>query len=371
MAGGTGGHFFPALALAEAIAETGKSDEIILVGRRGGPEALWAARAGVEFTSVSAGSPLAGPVLKRGRGIARTVMGLMQAVAVFARYKPHVVVGFGGYVSVPCVLAAALLRCPVVLHEQNVIPGKATRLLAPLARAVAVSYPDSIPRLGRVRTVVTGTPVRRSVIAVDDRAGADKLGLARGSRTLLIVGGSQGAHGLNCMMARAVGSLAPHLAGWQVLHISGEVDRDMLRSAYEETGIDARVVSFVHSMGIAYSSASLAVCRAGASGVAELTTCGVPGIYVPYPGAGMHQEANARHVAGGGGGIVLKEEEAGGEGLGAAIARLVRDEEQLRKMAGCARGMGHGDAAGRLAELVIEAGDERRQAGGKVAARCR
>ncbi len=353
-AGGTGGHFFPALALEEEIRAWADGSAAVVIGRRGGPEAGWASRAGVEYASVAAGSPSAGPPWRRARGLARSAAGLLQALALFARHRPDAVVGFGGYLSVPCVLAAVLLRCPVVLHEQNVVPGKATRLLARLASCVALSYPVSGAALKCRRVVVTGTPVRRSVLGAG--AAAEEFGLDRGRKTLLVAGGSQGAHALNLGVVRAVRDLAKEFAGWQVLHLSGQHDRETVAAGYEEAGIRASVKAFLCEMGRAYALAALVICRAGASTVAELSAAGLPAVYVPYPGAGRHQAANAAAAAAAGGGLVLDEGELAGSGLTGVLRGLLDDGARLRQMREKAGKTGHADAARQLAMLVRETG---------------
>ncbi len=355
-AGGTGGHFFPALALEEEIRGGADGSTAVLIGRRGGPEAGWASRAGVEDASVAGGAPSAGPPWRRARGLLRSAAGLVQALVLFARSRPDVVVGFGGYLSVPCVLAAALLRRPVVLHEQNVIPGKATRLLARLASCVAVSHPDSGAALKCGRVVVTGTPVRRSVLDADAVAAAEEFGLDRGSKTLLVAGGSQGAHALNVGVVRAVREMADGLAGWQVLHLSGQQDREAVAAGYEEAGIRACVKAFLCDMGRAYALAALAVCRAGASTVAELSAAGLPAVYVPYPGAGRHQAANAAAAAAAGGGLVLDEAGLAEGGLAGVLSGLLDDDARLRQMREKAVASGHAGAARRLATVVRETG---------------
>jgi UDP-N-acetylglucosamine--N-acetylmuramyl-(pentapeptide) pyrophosphoryl-undecaprenol N-acetylglucosamine transferase len=274
-----------------------------------------------------------------------------------------VVVGMGAYVSVPAVLAARRAGVPVVLHEQNAVPGLANRALSRVANAVALAIPGSsraFPR--RLRLAVTGNPVREEILRVRDEREAlakeaiEELGLAQDRKTVLVFGGSQGALHIDraaigaCYLLRARSDL-------QVVLITGPVHLGAVQRAMPEVheGLDVRVVGYLERMELAYACADLVVSRAGATTVAELTVCGLPALLIPYPHAtGRHQEANARALHRAGAAAMMLDGQLSAESLAERIAGMVDDDERLRATAQRSRAWGRPDAAERLADLVVE-----------------
>jgi undecaprenyldiphospho-muramoylpentapeptide beta-N-acetylglucosaminyltransferase len=363
--GGTAGHVLPGLAVARALVAAGhRPDEIHWVGSRVGIEARLVPEAGFGIT------------LLGGRGIERRLSGAsaaaalglaaaaVEAVVLVARHRPAVVVALGGYASVPCALAAALLRVPVVLCEQNAVPGAANRLLARFARAAAVSFPGT--PLPRAR--VTGNPVRPEVLAVDRaRDGPDAhraLGLPEGRRVVAAFGGSLGARRINLAVVSALDRWAGR-GDLAVRHVVGRRDWELVTEATaahrrqggepEQPGLVYAPVEYEDRMDLVLAAADVAVCRAGATTVAELAAVGLPAVLVPLPGApGDHQTANARQLADAGAAVVVPDVELDGDRLAAEVDALLGDPARLQAMAKAAASVAHPRAAEEVAVLVEE-----------------
>jgi UDP-N-acetylglucosamine--N-acetylmuramyl-(pentapeptide) pyrophosphoryl-undecaprenol N-acetylglucosamine transferase len=358
--GGTAGHVFPGLALARALKERGH--EVSFAGTERGLEARLVPAAGFEFHVVEA-SPF----------VRRLSVAALRAPIVALRAVRRsrdlvsgadVVVGMGGYVSVPAVVGARRLRIPAVLHEQNAVPGLANRVLSRVASSVGLSFAAAaslFPRSVHGRLVVTGNPVREEILRVPaDRAALSKegrreLGLEEGRRTVVIFGGSQGALHVDRAAAGACRLLQAR-ADLQVLLIAGPAHLDLVRRALPAmpgTAILVRAVGYLDRMDLAYACADLVVARAGATTIAELTAVGLPALLIPYPYAtGRHQEANARALQRAGGASVLLDDQLTAETLAGRIESLIDHDERLRAMSERSRAFGRPDAADRLADLV-------------------
>jgi UDP-N-acetylglucosamine--N-acetylmuramyl-(pentapeptide) pyrophosphoryl-undecaprenol N-acetylglucosamine transferase len=271
----------------------------------------------------------------------------------------------GGYVSVSSVLAARREGVPVVLHEQNAIPGLANRALARLSRAVALSFADAGRRMARrVRKVITGNPVREEILRVrEDRdtlakEASAELDLEEGRRTIVIFGGSQGALHIDRAAVGACRALATR-SDLQVVIITGPAHLDEVRQGWRDgSGIRVRLIPYLQRMELAYARADLVVSRSGATTVAELTVCGLPALLIPYPYAtGRHQEANARALHRAGGASVLLDDQLSARTLADRIVALVDQPDRLAAMAEHSLAFGRPDAADRLADLVLEMGE--------------
>lgn len=349
--GGTAGHVNPALALAAELA-----GEVVFFGTASGAEARLVPAAGFPLRYVAIRG------FDRSRPQTLPLVAGRAAAAVWntrrdlERERADVVVGMGGYVSLPLCMAAATLRVPVVLHEQNIVLGLANRVCKPLARSVAVSFAETLAQAGR-RGVYVGNPVRAEVRRFD-RATARRRGLSRfeleeGRKTLLVFGGSQGAESLN----RAAIGLLREWRGRddiQVLHIAGPAHRDRYAAevADSKSNLLYRVVDFVDPMTDAFGVADLTVCRGGATTVAELGVIGLPAIVVPYPyHRDRQQELHARALERLGGALVVPDRELTPERLAAAVT-ILDDAEMLGTMREAMRRFGRPDAAEALAEVV-------------------
>jgi UDP-N-acetylglucosamine--N-acetylmuramyl-(pentapeptide) pyrophosphoryl-undecaprenol N-acetylglucosamine transferase len=356
--GGTAGHVFPALALAAELRSDGH--EVRFAGTAAGQENLLVREAGFPFVAVEA-RPLERKVS------VRAVTAPFAAMRSVKTCRPlveaaDVVVGMGGYVSVPVALAALRSRRPLVLHEQNAVPGLANRTFARPARTVALAFAEArraLPR--RTHTLVTGNPVRPQILAVPaerDRLAKEafeELDLETGRRTVVVFGGSQGALHINRAVAAALPTMDP--ADLQMLLLTGPAHVDAVRSSLPDAGPPVRVVGFLERMELAYAVADVVIARAGAMTIAEVTVCGLPSVLIPYPYAtGRHQEANARALQRAGGATMVLDDELDGGILTERIAWLLGDDERRREMAERASAWSRPNAARALADAVTEAG---------------
>ncbi|CAK0761181.1 UDP-N-acetylglucosamine--N-acetylmuramyl-(pentapeptide) pyrophosphoryl-undecaprenol N-acetylglucosamine transferase [uncultured Gammaproteobacteria bacterium] len=351
-AGGTGGHLFPAEALARELLDRGIPAALI-TDRRG--RAFGGSLSEVPVHRIDAATLGAGLVGKL-RGTALLGLGLVQSLWLLRRLRPAAVVGFGGYPSLPTVVAARLLGIPVMLHEQNAVLGRANRLVAGGARRIAISFPEvsavSVELRGRL--VTTGNPARPEFAAARD-CPYSAFNDARGTLRLLILGGSQGARVFSEVVPEAVAALPLDLR--LRLSISQQCrpeDLAMVRAAYDRVGvIDVDLSAFFRDVPQRLAACHLAICRAGASTVAELTTVGRPAILVPYPYAmDDHQTANAKALVAAGAAWLVPQPEFTPAALAACLVALFAHVDELAHAAAAARAWGRVDAAARLADAV-------------------
>lgn len=356
--GGTAGHVNPALALAQAL----EGDDVSFLGTGTGAEAALVPEAGFALETIEVSG------FDRARPLSIVTTGLRAARAVTAarralkRLRPDVVVGMGGYVSLPACLAARLLGIPVVLHEQNIVFGLANRVCKRWAARVAVSFEDTLALAGR-RGVLVGNPVRPEIIALerdaDRKRGHATFELDPARKTLLVFGGSQGARRIN-EAAAGLASLWAARTDVQVLHIAGRVQAatwlQEARRGAAEGPLVYRVVGYVERMVEAYAAADLALCRGGATTVAELGVVGLPALIVPYPHhRDRQQERHGRVMERAGAARVLLDDEATAERVAKEADALLGDDDALKRMRGAALAAGRPDAARRLAAVVREA----------------
>lgn len=349
--GGTGGHLFPGLAVADVARRDPRVQSIIFFGAERGIEARAVPARGFEVIL----QPLTAVRGTGAAGAARGVLHLLAAVGSarreIRRRRVDVLVGLGGYASAAAVIGARLAGVPVVLLEQNRDPGFSTRVLSHLARAVCTSFEETAAALPLGRARYTGNPVRPEIEAVKPAPGRD---------TLLIFGGSAGAVSLNRAVTAALIRIAARRALPPILHQSGSRTLADVKEAYARAGIQADVREFIDDMAAAYSRAALAVCRAGATTVAELCATGTPSVLVPYPyAAGDHQTANARALMNAGAGLLVPDDEQTAGRLEEILSRLLGDPEALDSMAVRAASLGRSGAAERVLEIVLEVGTRR------------
>jgi UDP-N-acetylglucosamine--N-acetylmuramyl-(pentapeptide) pyrophosphoryl-undecaprenol N-acetylglucosamine transferase len=348
MAGGTGGHVFPALALAREL--RARSWQVVWLGTRRGLEARLVPAEQIALEWLSVGG-------LRGKGMLvwltaplQLTRALLQALAVIRRRRPALVVGLGGFVAGPGGLAAWLLRRPLLIHEQNAIAGFTNRCLAWLARRVLTAFPGSFAP--RVHAQVVGNPVRREI--TDLPPPSQRFALRQGPTRVLVVGGSQGATRLNAMVPFALARAAATLP-FDVQHQSGERWIEAARRNYAEAGMTARLQPFIDDMAAAYGWADLVICRAGALTVSELAAAGVAAILVPFPAAtDDHQTRNAAYLVNGGAAVMIAERELSVERLAAELLRLCNGRGRLLAMAERARALARPRAAQDLANACVE-----------------
>jgi UDP-N-acetylglucosamine--N-acetylmuramyl-(pentapeptide) pyrophosphoryl-undecaprenol N-acetylglucosamine transferase len=343
MAGGTGGHVFPGLAVAEFLRDSGW--RVVWLGARSGMEANLVPKRGYEMAWVSfSGVRGKGPVAWFFLPL-RLLLALWQSARAIFRHRPDVVLGMGGYISFPGGMMAVLLGKPLVIHEQNSIPGLANQVLAGVADRVLCAFPGVLRR-----ATLTGNPVRPQIaaIAIPERRYAQRSGPLR----VLVVGGSLGAKALNDVVPRAL-ALLPRERRPLVTHQSGAWHVEALREAYSAAGVQAATPAFIEDMAAAYAEADLVVGRAGAITVAEIAAAGVASVLVPYPHAvDDHQRTNARFLADAGAAVLVPQSELSAERLATLLAGF--DRARLREMAQRARLLGRPDATSAVAQVCAE-----------------
>lgn len=352
MAGGTGGHVFPALAVAERLRERGVP--VVWMGTRRGLEASLVPKAGIPIEWI-------GVAGLRGKGLRRLLeMPLMlgravwQASAILRRLRPRVVLGMGGFTSGPGGLAARSLGIPLVVHEQNAIAGLTNRYLARVANRVLEAFPATFPASGQALTV--GNPVRQSIAAL--LPPTERFAGRSGRVRLLVLGGSQGALALNQLVPQAL-ALLDDSERPEVWHQAGGQLQEAAARAYQEAGVTVRLTPFIDAMHDAYGWADLVLCRSGALTVAELAAAGIGSILVPFPFAvDDHQTANARYLEQGGAALIRQQADLTQQGLADLLRVLLADRARLLTMAEAARHLAKLEAAEQVAMVCLD------QAGG-------
>jgi UDP-N-acetylglucosamine--N-acetylmuramyl-(pentapeptide) pyrophosphoryl-undecaprenol N-acetylglucosamine transferase len=340
VAGGTGGHVFPGLAVADEM--RGRGWNVVWMGARGGLEARLVPERGYAVEWVRAAA-------LRGKGLAAALLlpfhlllGFWQSARAIFRVRPDVVLGMGGYVAFPGGMMASLLARPLAVHEQNAIAGLANRVLAGVADRVASGFPGVLPKAAWV-----GNPVRAEIAAIAPPA--ERFAGRSGPLRVLVVGGSLGARALNEAVPAALARL-PAEARPRVTHQAGAKQIEALRTAYAAAGVEGELLAYIDDMAERYANADLVICRAGALTVAELATAGVGSVMVPFPHAvDDHQTGNARFLAERGAAVLLPQPELSAEKLAELLAGLTR--EQLLAMAEKARAVAKPEAAGAVADI--------------------
>ncbi|MCR6686427.1 undecaprenyldiphospho-muramoylpentapeptide beta-N-acetylglucosaminyltransferase [Pseudoxanthomonas sp.] len=345
MAGGTGGHIFPGLAVADELRARGVP--VVWLGAAGAMETRLVPQHGIEIDTL----PIAGVRGKGKLALLAAPWRLAQAVnaarAVLRRRRPRAVIGFGGFASGPGGLAARLAGLPLLVHEQNRAPGLTNRVLSRLARRTLSGFPGSF-----AREEVTGNPVRTQIAALP--MPDERLAGREGAMRVLVLGGSQGARALNEAMPRALAALAAG-AAIEVRHQCGEKLRAEAEQAYAGAGVAASVEAFIADMAAAYAWADLVVCRSGASTLAELCAAGVGSVLVPFAAAvDDHQTRNAEYLVEHGAALLLNQDAQLAMNLEAALRALAADPARRLAMARAARGLARTDAAARIADAILE-----------------
>jgi UDP-N-acetylglucosamine--N-acetylmuramyl-(pentapeptide) pyrophosphoryl-undecaprenol N-acetylglucosamine transferase len=348
-AGGTGGHIFPALAVAQRLRELGAS--LMWLGTRQGLEAKLVPKAGYPLLTVSIAGVRSKGWSTRLLAPFRLLWALGQSLWLMLRHRPRAVLGMGGFVSGPAGVAAWLLRVPLLIHEQNAIAGLTNTLLARIADRVMEAFPGTFRHRGAIGI---GNPVRADILAIP--APDARLAVPHPALRILVIGGSQGALILNQMVPAALARLSGCVV--EVWHQCGQKHLDATRAGYDALKIEARVEPFIDGMSGAYAWADLVICRSGALTVAELAAAGVGSILIPFPGAvDDHQTANARYLANAGAALLIPQPDFTAERLATELGQLLGAPERLREMAIAARRLAWTDATERVAAQCLEVAD--------------
>lgn len=353
--GGTAGHIEPMLAVADALRRRDPGGSLICIGTARGLEVDLVPARGFELRLIPPVPLPRRPTVDLLRVPDRLIASVRSAAEVLRVTRAEVLVGFGGYVALPAYLAARRARVPIVVHEQNAVPGLANRIGSRFATVVAVTFPGTPLRGAQL----VGMPLRPEIAGLDRQSlqeqGRAHFGLDPDRPTLLVVGGSQGARRLNTAVGVVVDALRDR--GIQVLHAVGPKNVSQPQPTTASQPVPYVSVPYIERMDLAYSAADLALCRAGAVTCAELSAVGLPAVFVPLPIGNGEQRHNAVPVVAAGGGLLVDDAELTADYLLDTVAPLLLDESRLTAMAQAAARQGHRDAGARMAELVLEAAD--------------
>ena len=349
--GGTGGHIFPALAVAEQLRLQAPDVSLLFIGSQYGPEARLAKEAGLDFMGLAVRGVL-GRGLRAAGALAAMARAILCAKGILKDFQPDVVMGFGSYASMPALAAACLRRTPIAIHEQNAIPGLSNRLMARMARTVFLALPDQLGQFPADRTQLVGNPVRGAIAALY-KAEAQPRSQNR-PPSLLVMGGSQGARAINSSVLAAL----PRLKGIHIRHQTGTADFERVKAGYQAHGFtanEADVVPFINDMASAYAEADLVLCRSGATTVAELALAGKPSVLVPFPFATHdHQTGNARALEQAGAACLIQERDMISHDLAGTVLEILHDPARCIAMGRAAHTCAKPDAARDVARSLLE-----------------
>ncbi|HEX8949654.1 MAG TPA: undecaprenyldiphospho-muramoylpentapeptide beta-N-acetylglucosaminyltransferase [Dissulfurispiraceae bacterium] len=352
--GGTGGHLFPGLAVADEFREKGLCKDVTFAGTEHGIEARVIPREGYPIKFVRAEGLLGKSLLKKMKALFLFLLSIFDSYRILGSVRPDIVIGVGGYASAGMLLAAHFKGVPTLILEQNSVPGFANRFLGKFVDAIAVTYQDSITFFPQDKTFLTGNPIRRHILARDEEKAYSLFPLERGKFTVFVFGGSGGAASINNAMREALNYLLDLRQNIQFLHQTGEKGHEKVMETYRTLGFKGIVVPFIYQMAEAYSLSDIVVCRAGATTLAEITAIGKPAILVPYPyAASNHQEHNARKLEDMGAARMILDRDLSGERLAGAIRELYLDGRARNEMQRVAAVFGKNDAAERVVDLAM------------------
>ncbi|QPJ66566.1 MAG: undecaprenyldiphospho-muramoylpentapeptide beta-N-acetylglucosaminyltransferase [Candidatus Nitrohelix vancouverensis] len=349
--GGTGGHLFPAIALARELEKSVMDIEISFVGSKQGLESKIIPREGWNLKTIFTAGLMGKKGLNRWVSLSKLPVGILQSVCFLVQKKPDLVVGVGGYASGPLALSAWMLKIPILIHEQNSIPGMTNRWLGKIADKVAVSFKDSERHFPAGKVVETGNMIREEFCVPREQATqkrTDKF-------CIFVMGGSQGAHSINAAMMEALESLLEEKDRIHIIHQTGTADFQAVKQSYDDFGFSADVRPFFENIEKPYREASLVISRAGATTLAEVTACGKVSILIPFPyAAHNHQEKNARILESANAAEMILDQELTGQQLAQSIQRALSDEQRLETMEANSYRLGNREATKNVRDLCLE-----------------
>ncbi len=346
--GGTGGHLFPGIAVAQELRKTGNVD-VLFIGTDKAMNVDALCRYGFPLKTIQVEGIKGRGILGTVRALAMAPLAVCQTLAILREFRPHLILGVGGYVSGPVTLGGWLMRVRTAIQEQNSIPGLTNRILSRIAERIFISYPESKDYFPTRKTILTGNPIRRELFdsIVENKGQGDIF-------SVLVLGGSQGAHRLNELVVGTLTSLEDLKERLYFIHQAGEKDEVWVRDAYRQAGFKAEVSAFINQMGRAYGRADIVASRAGAGTLAEVTALGKPSLLIPYPyAANDHQKVNARCLEKAGAARVFTQTGLRPEILAKEIRSLYEDKSALKSMASRSLQRGKANAAALIAEECL------------------
>lgn len=348
--GGTGGHVFPGVALAEEVVTRHPGNDAVFVGTARGLEAKVVPQAGFPIELIDVKGLKGKGLLDTARNLLLLPRSLVQSFRILRKWRPDIVVGVGGYASGPVVLAAWLMKIPTAVQEQNAIAGFTNRVLGRVAQAAFTAFPEAARHFPRRKVYQLGNPIRRTLMDNFMRPEA-----RHPTPSVLVFGGSQGAHALNMRVIEALPHLADLRGALRFTHQTGARDREQVERGYRACGFEPDVREFITDMSGAYAQADLVVCRAGATTLAELTVCKKPSILVPFPlAADNHQVQNARSLVDAGAAVMIEERDLTGEVLAREIRAILGDPDRREQMSRAAGRLGSPAASREIADVCTE-----------------
>ncbi len=352
--GGTGGHVFPAIAIAKELKMKIANIKITFVGTARGIESKIVPKEGYDIRFIKAEGLVGKNIFRTIKSALKIPVALRDSKRILKELKPELVLGVGGYSSGPVVLCASMMGIPTMIHEQNTLPGLTNKLLGKFVDTVAVTYHESIRFFPQEKTYLTGNPVRTEILKGDRGRGCRIFSLNKNLFTIFVFGGSLGATRINNAVSEALAYLEPFKDKIQFLHQTGDKDLDAVKEAYRMREFKGTVVPFAYEMADAYAVADLIISRAGATTLAEMTACGKAAILVPYPfAAGNHQEVNARKLWDVGAAQMILDKELNGKTLSDSIKYLLQDPDAIGQMERTSKSLGNPEATNRIIELMM------------------
>ncbi|WP_294160537.1 undecaprenyldiphospho-muramoylpentapeptide beta-N-acetylglucosaminyltransferase [uncultured Selenomonas sp.] len=358
--GGTGGHIYPAITLIRTLRKKVPDARFLYVGTKRGLESDIVPKEGLPFETIDLQGFERHFTVDNFRRAAKAMLGVAKARHVVKHFHPDAAIGTGGYVCGPILLAASLAGVPTLIQEQNVVPGITNKILSHFVTRIAAGTEDAVQHFPKEKTVFTGNPIRREVLTAQKEDGLREYGFSADKPVVLVSGGSRGARSLNCAMVGVLKEAQKH-PEVQFLHATGKGEYDAQMQRLADAGVDLasaphiQVKPYLYNMPQAMAMADLAIFRAGATGLAELTARGIPAILVPYPyAAENHQEHNARACETAGAARMILDRELTSERLGSVLMELFSEPGKLQAMAAASKAMGRPEAADTIADMVID-----------------
>ncbi len=357
--GGTGGHLMAGLSIAQKISSRFPDARIIFFGTNRKKESGYIEKSSYEFKPIMACKLTS--YIRLPLFLFVSIVGIIHSAINLVRIKPDIIVGLGGYGSVLPVVAAYIVGIPIVLIEQNVIPGRANLAIARWADTVLCHWESSKKRFRKGHIVVTGVPIRSGIVENGTEAGDNPFGLDFQKKTLLIMGGSQGAQAINKVMLQSIPKLQTLVPGLQIIHLTGKHGYQEAKESYDGMGASSFVSEFYNDIGAAYRLSDLVISRSGANTIAEITSVGIPAILIPYPYAtDNHQYWNAYELSSAGGALIIKQEELEPERVIKLVSDLLMNDEKLDNMKKINRSLSKPFAAERVVDKICETFKEKK-----------
>lgn len=349
--GGTGGHIYPAIAIAQAVQEKVIDSQILFVGSEGGIETDIVPRERFSLVTIKARGMLRKFTYRSFSAPFMAIGGIFQSISIIKSFKPDIIVATGGFVSFPVIIAGFMLRVPVILHECNTIPGLTTRICKWLASRITVAFEVTRKHIKWRKVYYVGNPVRKDVVKAVKSISIQNMGLRQEQKIILVLGGSQGAISINKTIVESMNEL--EALNVQVIHVSGERDHEWIKNEIKEGKLFYHLIPYMYNIWDGLAGADLVISRAGALAISEITARGLPSILIPYPySAEGHQDKNAKILEDAGAAVIIKDKELNKAKLIGEVKRILNDKQLYSNMQNASRNLGKPDAAFEFVSII-------------------